>query len=1113
MQCTGCGFENPEGMKFCVKCATPLSQFCTECGFENPPGSVFCGQWATSLTKGQEEKETQEVPSEAGPVTPEGERRQLTVMFCDIVGSTALSEKLDPEELRDVMKEYQEACAGVISRFDGHVAKYLGDGILAYFGYPQAHEDDPQRGVRAGLGIVEAVRELPQQNKHLPQTLKVRIGIHTGLVVVGEMGGGETHESMAIVGETPNIAARLQEIAEPDTVVISSSTHRLIEGYFTFQALGFHTPRGISQPMELYKVIQESEVQSRFEVAITKGLTPLVGREQEIGLLLERWERVKEGMGQVVFLTGEAGIGKSRLVQVMKDRVIGEQHTRIESRCSPYHQNTALYPVIDHLQRFLEFRSEDSPQEKLIKLENTLERYDFSLQEVVPLFAPLLSLPLPDHYESPKLTPQRQKQKALEALIEWLFREAENQPVIRIVEDLHWIDPSTLEYLSLLVEQVPTAPILTLLTFRPDFIPPWTIRAHITQITLNRLSQKQARVMSERLSRGKTLPSEVVQQLVTKTDGVPLFVEELTKMVLESGLLKEQDGSYELAGPLPPLAIPSTLQDSLIARIDRLETVKELAQLGATLGREFTYELLQAVSSMDETTLQRELAKLVEAELLYQRGIPPQARYIFKHALIQDTAYQSLLKSKRQLYHQKITQILEEKFPDTAETQPELLAHHHTEAGLVEQAIPYLKSAGQRARERSANIEAISHLTKGLELLNNLPESPERIQMELDLQTSLGPSLMATMGWAVPEVQKAYTRALELCEQVGETAQILPVLWGLFAYNLLQTEFQTALELGGRYLSSARDQGDSDVLVVAGLMLGISYFHIGDFTLGHKHLNQSLNLYDPEQHHYLTFFTGYDPHVACHSYLAHTLWMLGYPDQAINRSHETITLAKDLSHPFSLAFALDYISMLHQFRSETNAALRHAEAAISICTEHGFEYYSAWATFIQGWAMAEKGSIEEGIMQMQHGLANLRATGAELRRPYYLGFLAEAYSKAGQIDQGLKLLDEALTVVEERGERWWEAELFRLKGELMIHISELNQADSEGCFRRAVEIARNQSVKSLELRAVISLSRLLQKQGKNDEAHKILKGIYGWFKEGFDTADLKEAKLLLEDLS
>ena len=640
---------------------------------------------------------------------PEAERRQLTVLFCDLVDSTALASQLDPEELREVVRAYQATCAKVIARFEGHIAQYLGDGLLVYFGYPLAHEDDAQRAVGAGLGMVEAMGQL---NTRLGQErgvqLAVRLGCHTGLVVVGEVGEGPRQEQLAL-GETPNLAARLQAIAAPNTLVISAATFQLLGGFFACQPLGTPLLKGFAQPLEIYQVLYESTARSRLEAAGSTGLTPLVGREQDVGLLRERWAQVKDGVGQVVLLSGEAGIGKSRLVQVLKEHVATEPQAWLTPcQCSPYYQHSALYPMIDLLERVvLRFDREESPQQKLSKLEGLVVQYGLPLAEAVPLLAALLSLPLPADYAALPLSPEQQKQKTLQALLTMLLRIAAQQPVLFVMEDLHWVDPTTLELLSLLVDQGPTARILALFTFRPDFSPPWTGRSHLTQVTLPRLPRRQAVEMTGLVAHNKALPTEVVEQVVAKTDGVPLFVEELTKMVLESGLLQERAERYELTGSLPPLAIPTTLHDSLMARLDRLAAVKGLAQLGATLGREFSYDLLQAVAPWDEDTLQRGLHQLVAAEFLYQRGLPPQATYRFKHALIQDAAYQSLLRSTRQQHHQRIGQVLEARFPELCETQPELLAHHYTEAGLNAQAIPYWQRAGQRAVERSANLEAI----------------------------------------------------------------------------------------------------------------------------------------------------------------------------------------------------------------------------------------------------------------------------------------------------------------------------------------------------------------------------------------------------------------------
>ncbi len=1128
MRCTNCGFENPLEIKFCGECGAPLTKnVCSNCGFENPPRFKFCGECATPLIDQapaskstlldrqqykQVDKGAQIIPIVSERKVPEAERRQLTVMFCDMIGSSTLSELLDPEELRDVMRNYQDVCSDIIRRHDGHIAKYLGDGLLVYFGYPLAHEDDPQRAVRAGLEIVGAVRELPLHTR-LQQPRQIRIGIHTGLVVVGEMGAGDVREKMAVVGETPNIAARLQELAETNSVMVSSTTHRLIQGSFDCRELGPHTLKGFSQPMEVYRVLYESGVQSRFEVAVTKGLTPLVGREQEVKLLLERWERVKKGEGQVVFLIGEAGIGKSRLVQVLKEHVAGESHTRIESLCSPYYQNSSLYPVIDHLQRLLGFRREDSLQEKLNKLERVLEQYGFSLQEMVPLFASLLSLPIPESYPSLTLTPQRQKQKTLEALLTWLLEEAEKHPVLRIVEDLHWMDPSTLEYLSLLVEQVPKTRIFALFTFRPDFSPPWGARSHLTQITLNHLTWKQVEVMVEREAGGKALPAEVVQQVVAKTDGVPLFVEELTKMVLESELLRERGDHYELMGPLPPLAIPTTLHDSLMARLDRLATVKEVAQLGATLGREFTYELLHAVLPLDEETLRRELAKLVEAELLYQRGIPPNARYFFKHALIQESAYQSLLKSKRREHHKKIAEVLEYSFPETIETQPELLAHHYTEGGLVEKAIPLWHNAGQRAIERSANVEAISHLTKGLETLNTLPETSKRSQQELTLQITLSVPLTVTKGYAAPEVEQIYARARELCQQIGESSQLFPVLRGLAQFYRVRAELKTARELADELLTVAQNLQNSSYLLEAHLALGEILFWLGDLSAALEHVKQGSALYSPQEHRWQDFLYVQDPGMACCGYEAWTLWFLGYPDQALERSKEALALAQELSHPYTMAIALLFNACLHQFRRESKLTQERANTLINLSNEQGFPQWLAWGTILRGWALCDQGTLREEVESIKRGLSARRAQGSEVAGTYFLGLLAEAYGKAGEKDKGLRVLTEALIAAQKNGECFYESELYRLKGVLLVDSSTEDNEQAESYFRQSIDIARRQGEKSLELRATTSLSRLLKSKGKKDEALQMLAEIYNWFSEGFDTKDLKESKALLEELS
>jgi predicted ATPase/class 3 adenylate cyclase len=1161
MQCPQCHTENKAGRKFCAACGQALALACSACGFVNDPGDRFCGgcgQALTaipppeltrprSITQPEEQPATKAASSQVTPHPLDAERRQLTVMFCDLVGSTSLAEQLDPEDLREVVRAYQQTCAEVIQRFEGHIAQLLGDGLLVYFGWPQAHDDAAQRAVQAGLSILEAMATLNtrlERDKGL--RLAVRVGIHTGLVVVGEMGGRGRQEQLAL-GDTPNVAARIQGLAAPDTVLISAATHRLVQGYFTMAALGPQVLKGVAAPVPVYRILGASAAQSRLDVAAATGLTPLVGRESEVALLLERWMQSQAGLGQVVLLSGEGGIGKSRLVEVLRERVVNEGSPCIALRCSPYHTNSALYPVIEHLQRVLQFKRDDTPEEKLRKLEEALARTGVQVPspsigegegggeagapvppiltfprqggrespgEVVPLLAALLSVPLPEGCYPPLLlSPQQQRQRTLDTLVTWLLAEAERQPVLAVWEDLHWADPSTLELLGLVIEQAPTARLLTLVTARPEFRPPWAPRSHLTQLTLGRLPRSQVETMVRQLTGGKPLPAEVLAQVVARTDGVPLFVEELVKMILESGLVRGEADRYVLTGPLPPLAIPATLQDSLMARLDRLSTARAVAQLGAVLGREFTYELIQAVAPLDEATVQRGLAQLIEAELLYQRGRPPQARYLFKHALIQEAAYQSLLKSTRQQYHQRSAQVLAAQFPEIVETQPELVAHHYTEAGLSAQAISYWQRAGQRAVERSANQEAIRHLTTGLALLATLPETPARAQQELDLQIAQGPALIATKGFAAPELEGAYARARELCRQVGETPELFPVLWGLWGFYLNRGELQTAHELAEELLNLAKRVEDPALLLQAHHALGPTLFHLGRVSPARIHLEQAIALYDPQQHRSHAFtYGGHDPGSCCRMYAARTQWLLGYPEQAVQRSHEALSLAQRIAHPFSLAHALCFAAGIHQFRREGQAVQEQAEAAMALSTEQGFASRLALGILLRGWALAEQGQGEAGIAQMRQGLAARHAIGEDVDRAYYLALLAEGYGKAGRTMEGLHVLTEALAVMDSIEEHYYEAELCRLKGALLLMHSAEQDAEAEACFQQALAVARRQQAKSLELRAAMSLARLWQQQGKRDEARALLAPIYGWFTEGFDTADLQEAKVLLDAL-
>ena len=1054
------------------------------------------------------------LPSPPPPSTPDAERRQLTVMFCDLVDSTTLSSQLDPEEYREVVRAYQAACTEVIQRYNGHIAQLLGDGLLIYFGYPQAHEDDAHRAVRTGLGILDSMGDL---NKGLQRDkgrqLAVRVGIHTGVVVVGEMGGGGRQEQLAL-GEVPNVCSRIEGLAAPNTLAVSEATYRLVQGYFACQDLGAQTLRGVAEPLHVYRVLQASGARGRLDVAMSRGLTPLVGRESEATLLRDRWAQAKSGQGQVVLLSGDAGIGKSRLVQMLKEHVVHEPHTCWECRSAEYSQNTALFPLTDLFQRLLQFQAEDTADEKFGKLEQMLRQYRLPVEESVPLFAPLFFLSIPeDRYPALNLSPQRQRQKTLETIIAILLELAEHQPVLFILEDLHWTDPTTLELLNLLIDQTPTASMLVLLTCRPHFQPSWTQRSYLTEVAVTRLAQPQVARMVERLAGGTALPHEVMQQIGERTDGVPLFVEEITKALLESGQLQVVEGHYELTGALSTFAIPATLHDSLMARLDRLMTAKVIAQLGATIGRQFSYALFQAVAQLDEVMLQHELGRLVAAEIVYQRGLPPHATYVFKHALIQDAAYESLLKSTRQRYHRQIAHVLEVQFPETIVTQPELVAHHYTEASLPEQAVPYWQQAGQNAIQRSAHVEAISHHRTGLELLATLPETPERTRREVDMLIALGASLLAVKGYAAGEVRETYTYAQQLCQHLEDPYQLFPVLRGLHMYYHVRAELQTAHTLGEQLLALAQQVQDNAMLVAAHRALGVTLYQLGAVASAQTHLAQGIALYNSQQHRAAAFLYGDDSGVVCHSFAALTLWLLGYPEQGLAQSQEAVTLAQHSAHPFSRSFVLTFTAVFHQLRREGRATQEHAEATGVLATVQGFSLWVGVGSVLRGWTLAQQGEAQEGVEQMHQGLRAHRGTGAELLRPYFLALLADVYGTLGEPEAGLTALAEALTLAETTGERWYEPEIYRLRGELLLQQSSDNQAVAETCFHKALEIARNQQAKTFELRTATSLARLWQRQGKRAEAHELLAPVYGWFTEGFDTADLQEAKVLLDALA
>ena len=817
----------------------------------------------------------------------EAERRQLTVMFCDLVGSTQLAARLDPEDFREVITAYHRAVADVVGGFDGFVAKYMGDGVLAYFGYPRAHEDDAEHAVRAGLGAIEAVGCLDVKSVKL----QARVGIATGLVVVGDLIGEGSAQEQSVVGETPNLAARLQALADPDAVVIAAATRRLVADLFEYRDLGTVDIKGLADSVPAWQVLRPSAVASRFEALRGSALTGVVGRDEEIDLLLRRWARAKRGEGQVVLVSGEPGYGKSRIAAALEERIQVEPYLRQCFFCSPYRQDSALYPFIDQIGRAAGFAPDDPPAAKLAKLETLLAR-GATPDEDVALIADLLSMPSSKRHPLPDLSARRKKERTLEALIDRLNSLARRRPVVVIFEDAHWIDPTSRELLDLSVERVRNLRVLLIVTFRPEFQAFWTGQPHVTTLVLNRLDRHAQSALVEQIAGGKALPNEVVGQIVERTDGVPLFIEELTKSVLESGLLRAEEGRYVLDRPLPPLAIPTSLHASLMARLDRLASVRQVAQIGAAFGRWFRYTSLRAVSRLPEDELQASLGRLVAAELVFQSGIPPYAVYTFKHALVQEAAYGTLLRNARQQLHGRIAEALEANSPELMDSQPELFARHYTEAGLFEKSITYWGKAGHRSATRSTMAEAAAQLQKGLDQLALLPDTPERQRQELEFWSTLGSVLSAVKGFAAWETGRAYARAREFWERLGSPAEFLQVPYGLARYHMHHGELDKALRVDEDLLRLSRQRSDSGGFVLGHFSSGRNLMRSGRFTSSRSHLEEALALYDPISHRALVHQIGFHSHVISQAVLGNVFLCLGYPKSGIGTgaTHQSLRL-------------------------------------------------------------------------------------------------------------------------------------------------------------------------------------------------------------------------------
>jgi len=1051
-------------------------------------------------------------PAPVRPDTDAAERRQVTVMFSDLVGSTALSARMDPEDLREVISAYQQCVAETVRRFGGFVAKYMGDGVLVYFGYPQAHEDDAERAVRAGLELIAAVAGLKTR-----APLQTRVGLATGLVVVGDLVGSGEAQERGIVGETPNLAARLQGIAEPNTVVIAESTRKLLGNLFELEDLGAKDLKGIAGPVRAWAALRASSAEGRFEALHASGLTALVGREEELELLLRRWSRAKTGEGQVVLLSGEAGIGKSRLTAALLERLAGEPHTRLRYFCSPQHTDSALYPIIGQMERAAELAHDDTSQAKLDKLDAVLAQTSTSKQDAA-LFAEMLSLPNDGRYPALDLAPEERRQRTLEALTAQLAGLAKQQPVLMIVEDAHWIDPTSLEVFGRTVDQINTLPVLLIVTFRPDFNAPWVGQSHVTFLALNRLGEREAAAIINHLIGNKELPADVMAEIVERTDGIPLFVEEMTKAVLEA----ESEGEARrtaAAVPSPAQAVPASLHASLMARLDRLGPAKEVAQIGAAIGREFSHAVLAAVVHKPETELGSALDRLIQSGLLFRQGLPPHATYLFKHALVQDAAYGTLLREPRRALHARIAETLESQFTEIAENQPELLARHFTEAGQIEKAAGLWGKAGQRSLSRSALIEAIEQLRRALDQIVLLPPTPALRREEIKLQVALMTPLLHVKGYAAPETKGAAERArllIEQAEALGEPPEdpllLFSILYSFCVVHAVTFNGDMVREHAGQFLALAKKQSATAPLMVGHRLTGFSLAFTGDIAEARAHFDQAIALYNPTEHRPLAIRFGQDMRVSSLCWRSLTLWMLGYPDAALADADHAIKDAREIGQVPTLMWALTVPAFTHFHCGNYAIANLQSDEVVALAGEKGAMFWRAWATTFQGCIMASTGKPSDAVQLITSGLATAQGIGTTFWLPLYQSYLAKAHAELGKFVDAWRCIGEATRAVETTKETMFEAELYRIAGEIALRSPEPDVAKAEAYFERALAVARTQQAKSWELRAAMSLARLWRDQGKRDAASDLLAPVYGWFTEGFDTLDLKEAKALLDEL-
>lgn len=1097
MQCSVCGTENSARVKFCSECGAPTGVPCAQCAYRNARNAEKCGGCGRSLLSTQ---------------TPTAERRHLTVFFADIAGSTTLAEKLDPEDLRTLYARYQADCAEVVQRYEGYVAQYLGDGVLAYFGYPAAHEDDAARAVRAGLEILARIAGAGAEENR-PQ---VRIGIHTGLVVVGDVGTTGRREQLAL-GEAPNIAARLQSEALPGAMVISDATQQLLGGQFALEDLGSKTLKGLSRPMQVFRVLGKSRTTSRFQAMTSAhGLTSFVGREPELELIHASWTQATSGHGSTLVLMGQAGIGKSRLLEAAAQAAAGRLHEVFEAQCSPYQLNSPLFPILEMIERRVGIEEGMSAAVKLDLLEQFAAGRGVPLEQAAAALAALFSVPTLDRYPEIEMPPAKRLQWTIETVAELLLHSVGGSPVLLLIEDLHWADPSTLDLLAAIVERQADLPALMVATARPEFSAAWLGHLRCRKVHVDALPPGDTRALVARVVGPKPLPPALLEELVARTGGIPLFVEAVTRTVIDAGILRELDDRFELTGPLPPGLIPATVQDSLMGRIDRLGADRVVAQLAATIGRESSFELLQTVLGKSAESLAAALIRLVELEIVLENGAPPGSTYTFRHALMQDAAYGSLLRTTRQEFHSKIAEALTHRFPDMAETKPELLARHFEGAQRTAEAISGWMKAGQRAQQHSALRECTAYLQKAISLLETLPaDDPTRLQAEMEAQLALSTALMATIGWGSREAEAACIRARDLCEKLGNGMGLLGALWGLWTVYFLRGTMAPALEAAQPVMQIAQSTGDPGLLSVAREAVGYSHYFLGNLAEARDHGEKALASYSPERERELVAVFQLPFSFACGNFLMMSLWFMGYPEQAEQTRIKAWTVIETLGIPACTAYAQGCVLMIHYARHDVATVAQLAEDLYRLSTDGGFLLWASQARIYRGWAQAmnsdsKANDAEAGIAEMKAGLEGYRLTGSDLMTTQFCLMMAETQLRAGRPGEALAAVSRGLRYIETHQERAFEPELYRLRGEILI--AQGGGAAGEASLRRAIEHAQAQQAKMLELRAAIALAKLRRDQGQQAAAIALLQPLDEWFQEGRNTSELMETRKLLDSL-